>query len=98
VHRGECGSGKLGKIKVVESYMLERALTVPSGSSRLHLEIGSLKYRPCRLQVFVDDDNMKTEIIGAEDTINTKEVPPNADFAVPNWTTRMLTCRSTLAE
>jgi hypothetical protein len=67
--------------------MLERKLTIPSGSSRLHLEIGWLKYRPWRLQVFVDDDDIKTEIIGREDTINAKEVPPNAAFAVPNWTT-----------
>ena len=67
--------------------MLERTLRIPSGTSRLHLEIGSLKYRSWRMQVFVDDDNLKTEIIGAEETINAKEVPPNAAFAVPNWTT-----------
>jgi hypothetical protein len=56
------------------------------GGSRRHLEIGSLKYWPWRIQVFVDDDNTKTEVIGADNTINTKEVPPNAVFAIPNWT------------
>ncbi|MGH8337393.1 MAG: hypothetical protein ACRETL_11370, partial [Gammaproteobacteria bacterium] len=41
---------------------------------------------PWRLQIFADDDNLTTQIIGAEDTIDTKDVPPNAAFAVPNWT------------
>jgi hypothetical protein len=66
--------------------MLERTVTIPSGGAKLHLEIGSLKYRSWQLQVFVDDDNLKTEIIGAEETIVAKDVPPNAAFAVPNWT------------
>jgi hypothetical protein len=67
--------------------MLERELTIPPGSPRLRLEIGSLKYRPWRLQVFVDDDPLKTEVIGAEETIVAKDVPPNAAFAIANWTT-----------
>jgi hypothetical protein len=38
------------------------------------------------LQVFIDDDPLKTEVIGAEPAINTQEIPPNAAFAVPDWT------------
>ena len=72
--------------RVTRPCMLERTVTIPSGGAKLHLEIGSLKYRSWQLQVFVDDDNLKTEIIGAEETIVAKDVPPNAAFAVPNWT------------
>lgn len=67
--------------------MLERTVQIPSGNPKLDLEIGSLQDRPWRLQVFVDDDNVKTEIVGKEDTINTRDVPPNAEAAVPNWAT-----------
>ncbi len=65
--------------------MLERTLTVPSGNPKLTLEIGHLKYRPWRLQVFADDDNLTTQIIGAEETTVTKDIPPNAAFASPSW-------------
>ncbi len=67
--------------------MLERTLTIPSGNPKLTLVIGSLKYRPWRLQVFVDDDNINTQIIGAADAIVIKDVPANAGSAVPNWIT-----------
>jgi ADP-ribosylglycohydrolase len=67
--------------------MLERTLTIPAGNPKLHLEVGYLKYRPWRLQIFVDDDTLKTQVIGVEDNINAKEVPANAAFAVPNWAT-----------
>jgi hypothetical protein len=67
--------------------MLERTLTVPADKTKLRLEIGYLKYRPWRLQIFADDDNVTTEIVGKEETINRKDVPPNAASAAPNWTT-----------
>jgi hypothetical protein len=67
--------------------MLARSLTIPAGSSRLHLEVGNLKYRPWRLQVFVEDDAIKTAILGAEDTIVANQVQANAGSAVPVWTT-----------
>lgn len=65
--------------------MLVRALTVPfqAAPGNRFAEVQA----PWRWQVFVDDDNMKAQIIAAEDTIQAKEVPPNAVFAVPNWTT-----------
>ena len=66
--------------------MLERTLAIPSGTPKLHLEIGYLTNRPWRLQVFVDDDVLKTQMIGSGDSGNSKEVPPNAASAVPNWT------------
>jgi hypothetical protein len=67
--------------------LLERTLAIPAGTPKLHLEIGYLRHRPWRLQVFVDDDDLKTAMIGEEETTPRKEVPPNAAFAVPNWTT-----------
>jgi ADP-ribosylglycohydrolase len=67
--------------------MLERTLKVSAGSPRLVLEVGYLKSRPWRLQVFVDDDNVTTQMIGQEETTARKDVPANAAFAVPNWTT-----------
>jgi hypothetical protein len=67
--------------------MLERTLKVPAGSPRLILEVGYLKSRPWRLQVFVDDDNVTTQMIGQEEITARKDVPANAAFAVPNWTT-----------
>jgi hypothetical protein len=66
--------------------VLERMLSIASGNSKLHLEVGHLKYRPWRLEVFVDDNLMKTEMLGEEQTIDRKNVPPNAAFAVPDWT------------
>jgi hypothetical protein len=67
--------------------MLERSLRVPSGSPKLTANIGHLKYRPWRLQVFVDDDMVKMEKIGYQDeTITRKDVPANAGSAVPEWT------------
>jgi hypothetical protein len=66
--------------------MLERTLTVPSGSPKLHLEIGYLKYRPWRLQVLVNDDILTTQIIGQPEAISSKDVPPNAQAALPDWT------------
>jgi hypothetical protein len=65
--------------------MLIRNVNISGSSSKLHLEIGYLKGRPWRLQVFVDDDPVKTELIGAEDTVNMKEVPPNMQAASPEW-------------
>jgi hypothetical protein len=67
--------------------MLERTLKVSAGSPRLVLEVGYLKSRPWRLQVFVDDDNVTTQMIGQEEITARKDVPANAAFAVPNWTT-----------
>ena len=66
--------------------MLERTLTIPAGNPKLHLEICYLKYRPWRLQVFVDYDNLKTQILGQENTINRSDVSSNAASAAPNWT------------
>ncbi|MGH9663075.1 MAG: ADP-ribosylglycohydrolase family protein [Bryobacteraceae bacterium] len=67
--------------------MLERELRVPEGAPKLTLEIGYLQARPWRLQIFAGDDNLTTQIVGDEDTINTKDVPSNAASAAPNWTT-----------
>jgi ADP-ribosylglycohydrolase len=67
--------------------LLERTLQVSGSNPHLILDIGYLRYRPWRLQVFVDDENLATQIIGAEDAVNPKDVPPNGAFAVPNWTT-----------
>lgn len=67
--------------------MLERRLRIPEGSPKLTLAVGSLQARPWRLQVFVDDDNLTTQVIGDDKIAGVKEVPPNAAFAVPNWTT-----------
>jgi hypothetical protein len=67
--------------------MLVRMLKVSTNRPRIHLEIGNLKYRPWRLEIFVDDDKVKTETIGAEKMIETDEVPTNAESAVPLWTT-----------
>jgi hypothetical protein len=65
--------------------MLIRTLEVPAGSPQLKLDIGYLKYRPWRLQVFVDDDIVTTKMIGAEETVDMKQVPQNAAAAVPEW-------------
>ena len=65
--------------------MLERSLTVPADHPVLHLDVGSLKGRPWRLQVFIEDDNVKTEVIGADETVDLKEVPNNAESAPPDW-------------
>ena len=62
-------------------------MVIPAGSPKLRLEVGSLKARAWRLQVFIDDDTLKTQIIGQEDTIRREDIPPNAASAVPNWTT-----------
>ncbi len=67
--------------------MLERMVAVPAQRPVLHLEIGNLKYRPWRLQVFVDDTNLKTQVVGAEKTVDMGLVPPNAEDAPPAWTT-----------
>jgi len=56
--------------------MLERTLAVPAGSPKLTLEIGYLAQRPWRLQVFADDDNLATQMIGAE----------GAASEMPQWT------------
>ncbi len=66
--------------------MLQRTVTIAKGQSTLHLEIGSLARRPWTLQVFVDDDKIMNQIIGAAQTVVLRDVPPNAAFAVPNWT------------
>jgi hypothetical protein len=65
--------------------MLTRSLDVPAGKPQLKLAIGHLHYRPWRLQVFVDDDNLRTQLIGAEESTDPKQVPPNASQAVPLW-------------
>jgi hypothetical protein len=65
--------------------MLTRSLNVPIGKPQLTLAIGHLHYRPWRLQVFVDDDNLRTQIVGAEESTDPKQVPPNASQAVPLW-------------
>jgi hypothetical protein len=65
--------------------MLTRIVAV-GANENLHLEIGYLKYRPWRLQVFIDDDNVMTQPIGQEDTIQRKEVQPNGAFGEPEWT------------
>jgi hypothetical protein len=67
--------------------MLIHTLTIPAGNPKLHLEVGYLANRPWRLQVFVDDDIVKTQSIGVEDVGSSKEIPANAGSAVPNWTT-----------
>jgi hypothetical protein len=36
--------------------------------------------------VFIDDDNVMTQPIGLEDTIQRKEVQPNGGFGEPEWT------------
>src|SRR5260370_42656268 len=65
--------------------MLVRSVAVPAGKPQLTLEVGHLRYRPWRLQVFVDDDIVSTQVIGAEDTVDIKQVQPNAVAAVPMW-------------
>ena len=67
--------------------LLERTMAIPAGAPKLSLEIGYLKHRPWHLQIFVDDDNVETQMIGEEETIDRRDVPPNAASAVPNWTT-----------
>jgi len=47
--------------------MLTRSLKVPAGKPRLMLDIGHIPNRPWRLQVFIDDDNLTTQVVGAED-------------------------------
>ena len=47
--------------------MLTRSLKVPAGKPRLMLDIGHMPRRPWRLQVFIDDDNLTTQVVGAED-------------------------------
>jgi hypothetical protein len=57
--------------------MLTRSLNVPAGTSKLTLEIGYLPNRPWRLQVFVEDDNLTSQIVGSGDS--------NASNAMPLW-------------
>jgi hypothetical protein len=69
--------------------MLERMVAVPAQRPVLHLEIGNLKYRPWRLQVFVDDTNLKTQVVGAEKTVDMGLVPPTRRMLRPpglRWT------------
>src|SRR5205807_10548649 len=56
--------------------MLERTLKTPDGSPKLVLEVGYLPKRPWRLEVFADDDNLDTQLIGAD--------------GAPQWTTLSL--------
>jgi hypothetical protein len=74
--------------------MLERTLSIPAGTPKMVVEVGWLKFRPWRLQVFVDDENVKTQIIGREESLNVsvKEIPRNAEFAAPSWQTIELDC------
>jgi hypothetical protein len=65
--------------------MLARSITVPAGKAQLILEIGHLRYRPWRLQVFVDDDTVSTQVIGAEEAVDIKQAQPNAVAAAPMW-------------
>jgi hypothetical protein len=58
---------------------------VPPGKPQLTLDIGNLPYRPWRLQVFVDDTNLTTQMIGGQESIGSKQVAPNAGNAVPVW-------------
>jgi hypothetical protein len=67
--------------------MLTESITVPEGKPQLNLEIGYLRYRPWRLQVFVDDDIVTTQAIGVEDSVDIKQVQPNAAAAAPMWKT-----------
>jgi hypothetical protein len=68
--------------------MLERTLQIPEGNPKLTLEIGHLQSRPWRLQIFVDDDNLTTQTVGAEDTTTAvKDAPPKGATPVPNWIT-----------
>jgi hypothetical protein len=70
--------------------MLTENITVPPGNPQLTLEIGYLRYRPWRLQVFVDDDIVTTQAIGVEDSVDIKQVQANAAAAAPLWQTLTL--------
>jgi hypothetical protein len=56
--------------------MLVRSLEVPAGNPKLTLEIGHLPNRPWRLQVFVDDQNLASQIVlGGEDSSASTSAP-----------------------
>jgi hypothetical protein len=67
--------------------MLTENITVSPGKPQLKLEIGYLRYRPWRLQVFVGDDIVTTQAIGVEDSVDIKQVQANAAAAEPLWKT-----------
>jgi ADP-ribosylglycohydrolase len=54
--------------------VLTRSLAIPAGQSHLSLAIANLPNRPWRLQVFVDDDNLTTQIIDTQNENSWKEV------------------------
>jgi len=55
--------------------MLTRSLKVPAGKPRLILDIGHIPNRPWRLQVFVDDQNLTSQIVGGENTSASSSTP-----------------------
>lgn len=67
--------------------MLVRSIDVPAGKPELTLEIGYLRYRPWRLQVFAGDDILTTQVVGAEEVVEVKQVRPNGSAATPEWRT-----------
>ncbi len=62
-------------------------MTLPAGSPKLEFNVGYLKGRPWRLQIFIDDDDVKTQVLGQGETVDRKDVPPNAAYAAPSWAT-----------
>jgi hypothetical protein len=67
--------------------MLIREVKVPDKNPSLLLEVGHLPNRPWRLQVFVDDEPIRTEIVGGGQGPAAGEVPSNAGNATAVFTT-----------
>jgi hypothetical protein len=54
--------------------VLTRSVAIPAGQSHLTLAVANLPNRPWRLQVFVEDDNLTTQVIDTQNENSWKEV------------------------